>query len=98
MTPIEKIARVLCRLDGLDPDAGHRPRSGPVILDVAVEQPAWKQYAHKSRAVLEAVREPSEKMVAAHNNAEDCYDDYPRQAAVDWQAMIDAALADAPTP
>jgi hypothetical protein len=49
-------------------------------------------YQEIARAVLLAIREPSEGMVRAHNEAEDCFDDHRRQAMVDWQAMIDKAL------
>jgi hypothetical protein len=52
----------------------------------------WRYYVPEARAVLEAIREPSEAMIDAHIAAKDMHDDRDGQAYVDWQAMIDTAL------
>ena len=48
--PIERAARALCELDGNPPDAK---------MD---GKPLWQDYVPEVRAVLSAIREPSEAM------------------------------------
>lgn len=52
-SPMELAARALCRLDGLPENATMEGR------------PLWENYLPEVRAVLTAIREPSEDMVAA---------------------------------
>lgn len=89
MTPLERAARALCTLDGKEPDVGEpfdveaQPFGGP-----ASSEPSWLSYRDAARAVLQAIREPSDAMLDAGDiwTNEQCSPD-----AI-WQAMIDAAL------
>lgn len=101
MTPVERAARALCALSGEDPDAPamqpgfqrevrqlRRPGDGPFN---------WQRFIPHARAVITAIREPSEAMLGStwvkpgsHHVASE---DQAALAAGDaWQAMIDAAL------
>lgn len=51
MSPLEKAARALCRVDGHPEDARMEGK------------PLWQDYLPEARAVLEAIREPSVDMV-----------------------------------
>jgi hypothetical protein len=93
-SPLEKAARALCRSYGYDPDANYQPgEEDGVVLSVTVPQPHWRQFVPKARAVILAIREPSDAMVRAMlANTPDGTDPGPSAAA--WYAMIDAALSD----
>lgn len=99
MTPLERAARALMKSqDGL-PTEKPADWTEEMWLDEqqsqqTIEDETWPEFVDDVRAVLAAIREPSEGMVCAHIEAEDCFDDRPRQAIVDWQAMIDQALAE----
>jgi len=76
MSPLERAARALCRLDGHPENATMEGR------------PLWQDYLPEVRAVIQAIRDPSHEMVQAvpsDTNAPI----YPEDI---WQAMIDAAL------
>jgi len=51
----------------------------------------WEDWIPEVRAVLAAIREPSEAMIAAGEQAP-CHDDKGDESTPVWQAMIDAAL------
>ncbi|WP_088471892.1 hypothetical protein [Sphingopyxis witflariensis] len=53
MTPLERAARALCRLDGHPENA---------TMD---RKPLWADYLPEARAVLQAIREPSVSMLSA---------------------------------
>lgn len=103
MTPLERAARELCKLDGKEPDAGptydteRQPFSGPES-----SEPNWKGYVEHARAVLVAIREPSEPMKKAGAFCEPFMTEpgarpmTPGQiiACSCYEAMIDAALAE----
>lgn len=75
--PLERAARALCTAQGLPENTKFEGR------------PMWESFVPLARAMLEAIREPSDAMVAAA-------DSLPCSlGTVDhWQAMIDAALAE----
>jgi hypothetical protein len=63
---------------------------------------AWRQ---KARAAIEAMREPTKAMLGDQGQPDPRFDDldyrlepseYPRALTKIWEAMIDAALKDAP--
>lgn len=96
MTPLERAARALCAQDGQDPDRPvmtpgfqksvrselRRPGEGPF---------AWQNYLPKALAVLQAIREPSEAMIAA-GVAVDEHGVGSYNPPNIWQSMIDAAM------
>ncbi|MDO7841057.1 hypothetical protein [Sphingomonas immobilis] len=87
-TMIERVAREICKLEWRDPDEvciGEGHASGQTWL-------GWQVYVAESRAIIEAMREPTEGMRSAWLGS-------GREsvtAARDWNAMIDAALAEKP--
>ncbi|HQS96696.1 hypothetical protein [Novosphingobium sp. 28-62-57] len=87
MTPIEKAARALCAIDGVDPDSS---------LGGAGRNFLWQEYAAVNvRAVLEAIREPSVAMAKAGTDAMPAFEAPLQADASDcWQAMINAALSE----
>lgn len=95
MTPIERAARALCALNRMDPDA--TIASGGFQRSVGDMPPAprkqWEEFAPQVRAVIAAIREPSEEVVEAGAEA------WTPGVAGDgirtsWNAMIDALLAE----
>jgi hypothetical protein len=76
MTPIELAARALCELDGNPPGA------------TMGGKPLWQDYLPEVRAVLTAIREPSDGMIQA---AADCESSIVADV---YTAMIDAALSE----
>ena len=96
MTPLERAARALYDRWLARPDVAREAAlNGP--------HPPWEKldfgqqrWIDDARAVLTAIREPSEAWVSAamkigdENNTVIAWGDYPEF----WQAMIDAALAD----
>lgn len=86
MTPIERAARALCELDirqkrKWDTAAEDLERIMPAAVDHA-----WEEYAEQARAVIAAIREPSERMIAAVDEAANGHGEYI------FQTMIDALL------
>ena len=91
MTPLERAARVLARRSC--PPGGEA--QFPYVSADEWEAKNWRDHIAAARAVLMAVREPSEGMVASARASGDPYERYGREPAeIEWQAMIDAALAD----
>ena len=87
MTPIERAARALCKLDG----HAEGEREG---------KPLWRNYLLQARAVLEAIREPSLRMTEAgatvirYVGPEESPSGYQSDAANVWRFMIDAIRED----
>ena len=83
MTMIERVARVLCRHSGSNPDIYNRWSM----------EPLWHAYRNEAREILAAMREPTEGML---RSAWGIQWDWAngRAAADDWRVMIDAALAE----
>jgi hypothetical protein len=82
MSPLERAARVLCDLTGRDPDEvciGEGKAVGQTWL-------GWEAFVSDARAVVAAIREPSEGMVRAVDEPADGYGEHI------WQMMIDALL------
>lgn len=86
MTPIERVARALCKVENVKAD-DYDPHYNPV----------WFHYVPKAIVAIQALRDPSEKMLSAMGYTVDpaCQDDgswtWVEQA---WQAGIDAALGE----
>ena len=84
MTPIERAARALCKLDGHPEDEAREGR------------PLWQSYVPKVRAVLDAIHEPSLRMTEAgatvirYVSREESPSGYQGDAANAWRFMIDA--------
>jgi hypothetical protein len=70
-SPLERAARALCELEGNPPGA---------TMD---GKPLWMDYLSEARVVIAAIREPSEKMIAA---GREC------ASGAIYQRMIDALL------
>lgn len=82
ISPLERAARALCRLDGHPENA---------TMD---GKPLWQDYLPEVRAVLEAIREPDDRgvtegMCVALNAGEGAK---PETVEAIYRAMIDAAL------
>lgn len=88
---VERVARALCIADGCDSDH--------ISNDALDEGRAlWTCYADAARAAIDAMREPTEAMLAASPVVGTGLDDdgkwavNTRPAKDVWSAMIDAAL------
>ncbi len=98
MTPLERAARALCELAGEAPDApamaGGFQRSVSSGVRLPNEGPfRWQAYTGQARAVLAAIREPSEGMTEIGSAKFRGVGIQTRQAVGDaWEVMIDAAL------
>lgn len=79
MSPLERAARALCRVDGHPENAMMEGR------------PLWQDYLPEARAVVDAIREPSEGMMRAGWTSDLPYTPSVKVGVV-WQAMIDALL------
>lgn len=77
--PLERAARALCELAGNPPGATMNGK------------PLWMDYLPEARAVIEAIREPSNRMVEHAFNHMEANGNHPRFA---WEALIDALLAE----
>lgn len=96
MTLIERAARAICAV------AGNPKRSPPGVipdLDRDYNDVDWERYEDHARAVLEAIREPSEGMIGTlWPDDEGSHmlrpTDKKRVAAEGWRMMIDAALVE----
>ena len=88
MTPIERAARALCKLDGHAED------------DVREGKSLWCSYLPQAQAVLEAIHEPSLRMTEAgaavirYVGPEESQLGYQGDAANVWRFMIDAMRED----
>ena len=109
MTPIERAARAICDDFGIDPDRVMTAEDDAHIgLGLKEEHPTWTRYTSMARAVLTAIREPSEAVrkamrdtipVDGHEweylSVETLSDGRVIDPEADhWRAMIDAALDD----
>jgi len=83
-SPLERAARIIA-----GPRADEMVQAGNPIGEPC-DYPAWMLCLPDARSILEALREPSEGMVAAVSDMS-LMDNNPTQ---DWQAMIDAALSE----
>lgn len=81
MTPMERAARAIYKLGD----------NGPYALEEEDEQ--WHHHLDTARAVLEAIREPSEGMI--HRGARN-EPSRSRVVSQVWGDMIDAALDERP--
>ncbi|MGB3317858.1 MAG: hypothetical protein WA978_12205 [Sphingopyxis granuli] len=90
---LERIARTLCSRKGLPENTQFEGK------------PMWQSFLADAQAVLGAIREPTEEMIAAGSGITreefDAFDDALRRKIADeardeatrtWEAMIDAAL------
>jgi hypothetical protein len=84
MTPLERAARALCRLDYPDEAGGE--------MENYYFDKHGLAYIAQARAVLEAIREPSEGMDEAGKDADD-HIEFNNHGRI-WRAMIDAALTE----
>ncbi len=76
---VERAARLLCKLDMLDPDSS---------LSGDGQNFLWMEYAEtKVKPIFRAIREPSDQMVDTAITLD------PGDVRGMWRAMIDAALA-----
>jgi len=104
MTRLEQLARAMCRACGDDPDAiGYVPHSLYPVMDHAF--PRWQSYTGAVERFISALREPTDDMIQAGDDAMDwdssdvnCsyYVHYrDGDAAKSWRAMIDYVLKEA---
>lgn len=90
-TPLlERVARALCRSDGKEPDVGPAISIEKQRGAIPDSVPNWKRYTDQARAVLEAIREPSEEMIKAGYREQDATEGSLKHSYI---AMIDAALS-----
>lgn len=95
MTPIERAARAIASDYGQDPDS-----KVPINIDGGIASlPVWKTYIPAVRAVLAAIREPSDVMQGAAFKSEVEFrtvmgnlDRGFCEGDGVWQSMIDALL------
>lgn len=84
MTPIERAARALSKLDGHSEDGE------------ADGMPRWQSYLPQVHAVLEAIHEPSPRMMEAgaaiirYVSPDEVQSSFQGDAADTWRFMIDA--------
>ena len=85
---IEKVARAMSVALGEEPDGSNHTWDGSLILGIngPVEYKNWEGYKAAAKAAIEAMREPTDKMLKAAM-AETATD-----LKTEWQAMVDAAL------
>lgn len=92
-TMIERISRALCIAVGLDPDRKFKSSNwddGTVPHDLA-----WHAFQPKARAVLEAMRDPTDAMCAAAERRADEIGAFLEMGpSTVWSEMIDGALAE----
>lgn len=87
---IDRIAKVLCADAG---EIGNMPTTYHPTVDFV-----WQHYRVAARAVLEAMRDPTDAMVDAGDDQDGSgaeysgYSTIPASAAAHYRAMIDAAL------
>lgn len=86
ISPLERAARAVCDRYGHDPDSDDQ---------VGLGEPGdvnWNMYEDDARAVMQALREPSEAMVRAGDSQTPDYEQQTANVYDVWQAMLDAAL------
>ena len=87
MTPLEAAARAICRTESIRGSLKGFLRSSELDRIVARD---WDNYVPAAIDAIAALREPSEAMVNAGEGE--------TTPAGCWSVMIDAALAEPPTP
>lgn len=96
MSPIEKAASAIAELR-----CEHRNRKDAGLAKEGFwpDRHAQPSDTEIARAVLVAIREPSEAMIEAGADEQgDCHGYESKAALAQWQAMIDVALEATPTP
>jgi len=89
MTPIERAARIL--YDAVQPEWDWNDPGA---------EPLRRKYRENARAVIAALREPSELMIEAgaeiirHIGPDESNDAFFNDAANTWRLMVDSALAE----
>ena len=94
MTPIERMARAICRAEHilLFLEGPWRPGE----LDAKVDQ-HWQLHVPAARAALAAIEEPSKEMIQTGNKTTSCGGSCINRAGHrTWTAMIRAALEQGP--
>lgn len=92
---IERIARALAVADGIEPDINicvGIPQMVRYGYIPSISYPAWTYYTSNAKAALEAMIEPTEKMI----DAGECkfFDASNHEVGESYSAMIKAALND----
>lgn len=93
---VERVARRICRaaIMGVRTIEGEPNLAESGMLDRLVED-KWEAYAPIARAAIEAMREPTNEMIAAGYDEEKVgYGPDGVPAELVWEAMIDAALGE----
>lgn len=83
---IERVARAICVHQGFNPDSPLPQQQGEKLA------PPWMHYRGPACAAIEAMREPSTRMLCAGANATLGSEDYEWSSEVIWETMIDEAL------
>jgi hypothetical protein len=105
LTPIERAARALHRSqewpsDKLLASMSPAEREEELLIAQQVEDDGWREHVDDVRAVIAAIREPSEAMVSAGNKSKPynvtgwCEGTIHPVVQRSWPAMIDALLND----
>ncbi|MGW9332726.1 hypothetical protein [Bosea sp. NPDC055594] len=89
---IERVARAICIATGLEPD--RKNRSSDEGDGTAPHDLAWHAFQPEARAAILAMREPSDAMLSDRVIREH---GYAGDIDLVWHALIDLALADAPS-
>ena len=94
MTPIERGARAICGEFGVDPDYLMTEEDDAYVgFGLRPRHLAWNRYAGMVRAVLLAVRQPSDGMKAVvDRRAEEVNAQFDISPEEVWHLMIDAAI------
>jgi hypothetical protein len=88
MTPIERAARALWEANGQPMKA----QSAAPSMQIPESEPDWQRFVPQVRAVIAAIREPSEGMDDAGTEAGELFMTSGCHATRCWQAMIDQML------
>ena len=91
---LERVARAICAARGLNPDCLHwndgsnEYPNDALMSDGKSGHFGWRHHAKQARAVIEAMREPTEKMVAVADKLDGGIAEHRNV----WKAMIDEAI------
>ena len=96
MTMLERLARALCVSDDRDPDSVPIDYHRQMNAACDPNAPRWVDYLHHARTAAFALREPTEAMIAAGQEA--CADGYAGDPATIWRMMAIAALSETCVP
>lgn len=94
MTPLERAARAICEANDLEPDTPVMAPGFQREVSASVRSPGsgpylWERFVPQARAVLKAIRKPSDAMRDPFTETLH-WDDLDQDDV--WQTMIDAAL------